>query len=159
MKPIWTLWPECQVTFLEETWHHPYGEEWWWQHHAVEMFFSGRDWETSQDRGRDEQSNVQRDPWWKLAPERSGPQTGGEGTPPTDDNPLHTAKTMQKWLWDKSLNVLEWHSQSPDLNPIEHLWRDLKTTVQKHSPPNLTELKGSAEKNGRNSPNTGVPSL
>jgi hypothetical protein len=22
---------------------------WWWQHHAVGMFFSGRDWETSQD--------------------------------------------------------------------------------------------------------------
>ena len=24
---------ECQD--LEETWHHPYGEAWWWQHHAV----------------------------------------------------------------------------------------------------------------------------
>jgi predicted chitinase len=23
---------------LEETWHHPYGEAWWWQHHAVGMF-------------------------------------------------------------------------------------------------------------------------
>jgi hypothetical protein len=21
-------------------WHHPYGEAWWWQHHAVEMFIS-----------------------------------------------------------------------------------------------------------------------
>jgi hypothetical protein len=19
---------------LEETWHHPYGEAWWWQHHV-----------------------------------------------------------------------------------------------------------------------------
>ena len=27
----------------------PYGEAWWWQHHAVGMFFSGRDWETHQD--------------------------------------------------------------------------------------------------------------
>ena len=26
------------------------------------MFFSGRDWETSQDRGKDERSKVQRDP-------------------------------------------------------------------------------------------------
>ena len=31
------------VKRLEETWHHPYGEAWWWQHHAVGMFFSGRD--------------------------------------------------------------------------------------------------------------------
>ena len=38
---------------LEETWHHPYGEAWWWEHNAVEMFFSGRDWKTSQDRGKD----------------------------------------------------------------------------------------------------------
>ena len=28
-----------------------------------------------------------------------------------DNNPKHTAKTMQEWLWDKSLNVLEWPSQ------------------------------------------------
>ena len=56
------LWPECQASRLEETWHHPYGEAWWWQHHAVQMFFSGRDWETSQDRGKDERRKVQRDP-------------------------------------------------------------------------------------------------
>ena len=35
-----------------------------------------------------------------------------------DNDPKHTAKKMQEWLRDKSLNVLEWHSQSLDLNPI-----------------------------------------
>jgi hypothetical protein len=34
-----------------------------------------------------------------------------------NNDPKHTAKTMQEWLQDKSLNVLEWPSQSPDLNP------------------------------------------
>jgi hypothetical protein len=58
-----------------------------------------------------------------------------------DNDPEHTAKAAQEWLWDTSLNVLEWSSQSPDLNPIEHLWRDLKIAVQRHSPSNLTELE------------------
>ena len=51
------------------------------------------------------------------------------------------AKTTQEWLRDKSLNVLEWPSQSPDLNPIEHLWSDLKIAVQQCSPSNLTDLE------------------
>jgi hypothetical protein len=34
------------------------------------------------------------------------------------NGPKHTAKTTQEWLRDKPLNVLEWPSQSPDLNPI-----------------------------------------
>ena len=43
-----------------EVLHHPYGEAWCWQHHAVARFFSSRDWETSQDQGKDERSKVQR---------------------------------------------------------------------------------------------------
>ena len=58
-----------------------------------------------------------------------------------DNSPKKTAKTTQEWLWDKYLNVLKWPIQSLDLNPIEHLWRDLKIAVQQHSPSNLTELE------------------
>ena len=64
-----------QASRLEETWHHPYGEGWWWQHHAVGMFFQWQGWETSQDPGKDERSKGQRDPWQKPAPECLGPQT------------------------------------------------------------------------------------
>jgi hypothetical protein len=42
----------------------------------------------------------------------SGTQTGMTVHLPTGQRP--TAKTMQEWLWDKSLNVLEWPSQTPE---------------------------------------------
>ncbi len=42
-----------------------------------------------------------------------------------DNHPTHTAKTMQERLRDDSMNVLEWPSQSWDLEPIRHLWRNL----------------------------------
>ena len=58
-----------------------------------------------------------------------------------DNEPKQTVKTMQDWLRDKSLNVLEWPRQSPDLNPIKHLWRDLKIAVQQRFPSNLPELE------------------
>jgi predicted GTPase len=58
-----------------------------------------------------------------------------------DNDPKHTAKTTQEWLLDTSLNVLEVPTQSPDLNLIEHLWRNLKIAVQQRSQSNLTELE------------------
>ena len=58
-----------------------------------------------------------------------------------DNDPKHAANTMHEWIRDKSVNVLEWLSQSTDLNPIKHLWRDLKIAVQQLSPSNLTELE------------------
>ena len=54
-------------------------------------------------------------------------------------NEQHTDKTTQEWLRDKSLNILEWPSQSPDL--IKHLWRALKIVVQQRSSSNMTELE------------------
>ncbi|KAG2469087.1 TCB1 transposase, partial [Polypterus senegalus] len=58
-----------------------------------------------------------------------------------DNDPKHTAKISKEWLQDNSLNVLEWPSQSPDFNPIEHLWRDLKIAAHRRFPSNLMELE------------------
>ncbi len=36
-----------------------------------------------------------------------------------DNEPKHTAKATEEWLKKKHIKVLEWPSQSPDINPIE----------------------------------------
>ena len=58
--------------------------------------------------------------------------------------------TMTQNIWPRQqrsgskrsiLKVLEWPSQSPDLNPIENLWRELKLWVAKRQPRNLKDLE------------------
>ena len=65
----------------------------------------------------------------------------GEGSPSDRTITLSTQTRQRRSGFSTSLNVLEWPGQSPDLNTIQHLWRDLKIAVQRHSPSNLTELE------------------
>ncbi|KAK3571029.1 hypothetical protein QTP86_001280 [Hemibagrus guttatus] len=58
-----------------------------------------------------------------------------------DNDPKHTSKSTSEWLKKNKMKTLEWPSQSPDLNPIEMLWDDLKKVVHAQKPSNVAELQ------------------
>lgn len=58
-----------------------------------------------------------------------------------DGAPCHTAKATSEALLKMNICVLPWVAQSPDLNPIEHLWDHLGKVVDEMRPTSLPDLK------------------
>lgn len=58
-----------------------------------------------------------------------------------DGAPAHTAKTTKKWFQENNINVLDWPSSSPDLNPIESVWAIMKRRLRNDPQTTINGLK------------------
>ena len=59
-----------------------------------------------------------------------------------EDGPsVHRSSAAKAWHDKRSLAKLEWPAQSPNLNPIENLWKNLMDAVQNRDrPKNVEEM-------------------
>ncbi len=55
-----------------------------------------------------------------------------------DGDSKHTSHKATEFFQDHDIKVLDWPPQSPDINPIEHLWHHIKTELNKYP----TQAKG-----------------
>jgi transposase len=58
-----------------------------------------------------------------------------------DNAPYHRSKVVLDWLEEQKVDLIKLPPYSPDLNPIENLWANLKTRIEARNPSNIEDLK------------------
>ena len=90
--------------------------------------------------GNNEWSQIQANPW-EPASECKRPETTTKICISTGQWPQTYSQNNTGMASEQNVKVIEWPSQSSDLNRIENLWKELKIAVHWRSPSNLAELE------------------
>ena len=69
-----------------------------------------------------------------------------------DNDPKHTSRVAKDFIQKNIPKIMDWPSNSPDLNPIENLWNIVKSNVERRMPKNCGELKQFMEEEWQNIP-------
>ena len=102
-------------------------------------------------------AHVLREPGWTADGEdleamssavRAAPLPSGAVVFPDqqDNDPKHKSKLVQKWLQTSGIDVMDWPSYLPDLNPIENLWADVKRRAEMDNSQDVESLRNALQK-------------
>lgn len=71
-----------------------------------------------------------------------------------DGASCHTSSSTKNWFTKHKIDLLPWCANSPDANPIENVWRDIKFSInkEKNLPRDINSLKTLIEKVWKNYP-------